>query len=802
MLKGIVTFLMLLPAAILFSQPEPGKLTVEKIMRDPKWIGTSPSTPQWSADSKTLFFNWNPEKATSDSLYFITTTNKIPVKASVQQKQDLVFDNSTLYNSDRSAYVYSKDGNIFYADVKGGRTKKVTQTIEAEINPQFSFNDSKIVYTRGQNLFAWNIATGETQQLTNLKTGTPPSVSAATTAQASAGISNQQEAWLKNDQLQYFEVLRSRKEKKDKADAYTKAAEKKELRSIAIEDKILQGLKISPDGRFVSYYLKKPVTGNKTTIVPNYVTETGFTMDIPARTKVGEIIANSELFVYDHEKDTVFAVKTDSIPGINDLPAYLEDYPKLLEEKSKRPSRMVTFSGPHWSPGGGHAMFEIRSIDNKDRWLMLWDTSTARLKLLDRQRDEAWIAGAGAFDGLGWIDSNNIWFQSEATGYAHLYIINVVNGQKKTLTSGNYEVQSAKLSNDKKYFYITTNEVHPGEKHFYKLTIANGKKEKITRQTGGHEVFVSPDEKYLAILYSYSNKPWELYLQETLPAGRQVKRPDAVQITFRGQSDEFKTYSWRDPEVITFTARDNATVYARIYKPSNPHPNKPAVVFVHGAGYLQNAHRWWSYYFREFMFNNMLADNGYYVLDIDYRGSAGYGRGWRTGIYRHMGGKDLTDQVDGVNWLVNTYGVNPAHIGIYGGSYGGFITLMGLFTEPNVFAAGAALRPVTDWSNYNHGYTSDILNEPFNDSIAFRKSSPIYFAEGLKGHLLICHGMLDVNVHYQDAVKLTQRLIELGKDNWELASYPMEDHSFVEPSSWTDEYKRIFKLFEDVLKKR
>jgi dipeptidyl aminopeptidase/acylaminoacyl peptidase len=201
------------------------------------------------------------------------------------------------------------------------------------------------------------------------------------------------------------------------------------------------------------------------------------------------------------------------------------------------------------------------------------------------------------------------------------------------------------------------------------------------------------------------------------------------------------------------------------------------------------------------MFNNLLADNGYYVLDIDYRGSAGYGRNCRTGIYRHMGGKDLTDQVDGINWLVKNYGVTPGHVGIYGGSYGGFITLMGLFTQPDAFAAGAALRSVTDWANYNHGYTSNILNEPFTDSLAYRCSSPFYFAEGLKGHLLMCHGMVDVNVHFQDIVKLSQRLIELGKNNWELAVYPMEDHGFVEPSSWTDEYKRIFNLFETVLKK-
>ena len=101
----------------------------------------------------------------------------------------------------------------------------------------------------------------------------------------------------------------------------------------------------------------------------------------------------------------------------------------------------------------------------------------------------------------------------------------------------------------------------------------------------------------------------------------------------------------------------------------------------------------------------------------------------------------------------------------------------------------------------NHGYTAAILNEPFNDSLAYRRSSPIYFASGLQGHLLICHGMVDENVHFQDDVRLVQRLIELGKDNWELAVYPMEDHGFVEPSSWTDEYKRILKLFNTNLLK-
>jgi dipeptidyl aminopeptidase/acylaminoacyl peptidase len=165
-----------------------------------------------------------------------------------------------------------------------------------------------------------------------------------------------------------------------------------------------------------------------------------------------------------------------------------------------------------------------------------------------------------------------------------------------------------------------------------------------------------------------------------------------------------------------------------------------------------------------------------------------------------MGGKDLSDQVDGVKLLVEKYGVNPKHVGLYGGSYGGFITLMGLLTEPEVFSSGAALRSVTDWAHYNHGYTSNILNEPALDEKAYKQSSPIYFADGLKGNLLMCHGMVDENVQFQDIVRFSQRLIELGKNNWELAVYPVEDHGFTEPASWADEYKRIFNLFERTLK--
>jgi dipeptidyl aminopeptidase/acylaminoacyl peptidase len=260
-------------------------------------------------------------------------------------------------------------------------------------------------------------------------------------------------------------------------------------------------------------------------------------------------------------------------------------------------------------------------------------------------------------------------------------------------------------------------------------------------------------------------------------------------------------YPWLKPAIVMVPGSDGVQVPSRVYRPQDvgARPNGAAVIFVHGAGYLHNVHDFWSSYSREYMFNHLLASRGYVVLDMDYRGSAGYGRDWRTAIYRWMGGRDLQDHVDGSRWLQREFGVAPERVGIYGGSYGGFITLMALFTAPKQFGAGAALRAVTDWSHYNHGYTGRILNLPQTDTLAYRRSSPIYFAEGLEDPLLMAHGMVDTNVHFQDIVRLTERLIELGKTGWDLAVYPVENHGFERPDSWSDEYRRILELFDRTL---
>lgn len=790
--------LVVLICIVLISNCGFAQLTVEKIMRDPKWIGTSPSGIGWTADSKSIQFNWNPDKAIDDSFYVYTIGGASPSKLKYNDAMWNMTMSGAIYNSANTLRVFTYKGDLFMTDLKLGQTRAITQTEEQESAPKFILNDEWIAFQRNQNLFAWHTTSGAIKQLSNFVRSGGGNTMTAMPSRRSEGASAPtaakgvgQEPWLINQQLELFQVLRERKAKRDARAAFLKNNKEESLKAVELGDKNLQGMDVSADGRFVLYRLFTPASG-KQTIVPDWITESGFTTDLNTRTKVGHPQGKYECWLFDRDQNKEFQLSMDSLPGITDLPDYLR-----TNGKTTGKPRVVTIGSFSWSPNGKYAVIDIRSQDNKDRWLMKLDPQSRALSLIDRQRDEAWIAGPGVsmFGGkMGWINNDQFYFQSEESGYSHVYVFDLNANQKKALTAGKYEVQELILSKTKKQFYLLTNEEHPGKQHWYRMNVDGSAKQKITSMEGGHEVSLSPDEKYIAYRYSYMNKPWELYVQENKPGAT------PKQITDKAISDEFKQYPWREAKLITIPAADGASIYARLYEPAGDKKNKAAVIFVHGAGYLQNAHFWWSSYFREYMFHNLLVDKGYTVLDIDYRGSAGYGRDWRTGIYRHMGGKDLSDHVDAAKYLKGL-GVDEKRIGIYGGSYGGFITLMALFTTPDVFKAGAALRPVTDWAHYNHGYTSNILNEPFNDSLSYARSSPINFASGLKNHLLICHGMVDVNVHFQDVVRLSQKLIELGKDNWELAVYPVEDHGFVEPSSWTDEYKRILKLFDEKLLK-
>lgn len=780
--------------------PNVSPISIEKIMQGEAFVGYLPENIAWAEDGKALYFSWNPDGDTLRGTYKIAFQDGsagTPEKLGIEALRALPGQGS--YNESRSRMVYAKNGDLYLMTLPAkGQPKssgpsifQITQTLESEASPAFSGDESKIIYEKDNNLYAWDLSTGATAQLTDFRKG----------SERKDKKKKPQDQWMEGDQLDLFGVLAERKVEREAQKRQREALKPKRPKTYYIGEKRVSDIGYTPDLRFVTFRLTTDATVEDTD-VPSYVTESGKVDVLKSRPKVGAPADETEFGIFDRASDSVRIVKTDAIEGIFDKPAFLKEYARndsIPYADQYKEARTVVVLGPVFSDDGKAAVV-VRSMDNKDRWIMLLDLPTGQLKLLDRQHDEAWIGGPGiaswnySMGNIGWLpDNQHLWFQSEATGYSHLYAVDVATGEKKALTSGAFEILDASLSNDRKSFFISSNKETPFEHHFYKMPASGGPMEKITSMPGNHEVSISPDEQWLAIRYSYSNKPWELFLMPNKPGAA------ARQLTTSTTAD-FRAYPWRAPEMVSFTAADGAQVPARLYRPKAGSRNGAAVIFVHGAGYLQNVHHWWSNYYREFMFHNLLADNGFTVLDIDYRGSQGYGRQWRTAIYRHMGGKDLSDQVDGARFLVEQHGIDPGRLGIYGGSYGGFITLMAQFTSPGTFKSGAALRSVTDWAHYNHDYTSNILNTPLEDSLAYRRSSPIYHAEGLKGHLLILHGMIDTNVEFQDVVRLSQRLIELEKENWELAVFPLEDHGFVEPSSWADEYRRIYELFSSTLR--
>lgn len=748
-------------------------LTVDQIMRGPGLVGYSPSSVRWSGDGEHLYFEW---KQASDPIEKPMDTWEIrrdgkELKRLSDEEARVAPPARGAESRDHQRVVYSRKGDVAIYDRSTGKTRRLTQTAEAETDPDFNRKGDHVVFTRESNLFSIDLADGLVRQLTDIRpAGSPPPP-----GEEKKGTDSQE--LMKKEERALLGIVDQRARVKEERIARDKKENPRKPYILKGKEQV-RGFALSPDEQSIVAYFREPAERSKHTAVPNYVTENGYTADIPGRTNVGD----------EEPKSRAALIRVDTgemTPIASGL--------KAKDDKGKEIDRDIVWLGESWSDDGTKLVMEARATDNKDRWLFAIDPATGKSRELYHLHDDAWVDGPG--EGvLGWLpDNEHVYFIAEQEGWAQLYQAGFSNGKLEPLTTGKFEVHEASLTHDKKNFLLVTSEVSPYQHDVYLMPVTGGPRTKLTTEAGNYDVTPSPDEKWLAVVHSTNTLPPELYVMENR-AGAPLQKLTT------SPAPEFNSYSWIEPPIVEIPARDGIAVPGHLYKPAQWKTGGPAVIFVHGAGYLQNVHRWWSNYFREYMFHHLLMERGYLVLDIDYRGSAGYGRNWRTAIYRHMGGVDLDDQVDAARWLTKQHGVDAKRIGMYGGSYGGFITLMAMFTQPGVFAAGAALRPVTDWAHYNHGYTSDILNTPQKDLEAYKKSSPIYFAQGLQGALLICHGMVDVNVHFQDSVRLAQRLIELKKENWELAAYPAEDHGFVQPSSWADEYKRILKLFESNLK--
>lgn len=777
-------------------------LDIDLIMEGNDFFGFLPYYVRWDSDSSRFWFQWKrwdeTEKGTFE--YDLKTASlrrlskeeaeRVPSYGAVwdnSRRRALWTVNDTLWLYDgtkkKSCPIVSGIGSTAIPpDYVGDSVDEVCfyaasfpfRVFRSGVLEPVSFSEdgTRAVLFYNNNLFALTLpgskvknGSGLIEKLTDIRTGKAPKEEPPTEAQR----------WLKKEQLKFFDVLQRRHNWRSKEKV---RREQNNPAPFYLDGWGVYALLPSPDLKYAVLMLSRDLPGGRQTIVPDFVTSSGYTGSIPSYRQAG---------------DESFEVKS----GIIDLAGG-----KVSWINFGLGDRELDHYYFYWNPDSKRAVVSVAALNkehNKHRWLAVVKTPakpgekiTARI--IAYEYDDAYITHA-AMTYFDWLpDGENVWFVSERSGWMHVHTVSARGGKVKALTRGDYLLIRPRLTPDRKsmIFYATVS--NPFEMYTYIQPLQGGRMRQLTSGMGRAEGILSPDSSRLAVIASNSNQPWELYVKGIDEPGVGKKVTDSP-------SPAFKSYPWIDPRIVFFKSEDGTQIPARLYLPAKTHPKKPAVIFAHGAGWLHNVHRWWAAYSQEYCFHHYLLEHGYTVLDIDFRGSAGYGRDWRTAVYGEFVVGKVSDVVDGAKYLVREHSADFERIGIYGGSGGGMVTLMALFTAPKYFGAGAALRSLPDVAHHHSLIHAWITKASFEDPGAYKRSSPIYYAEGLEDPLLICHPVVDTNAHFGGIMRLVQRLIELRKTNWELAVYPVENHGFVESSSWSDEYRRIFKLFEENLKK-
>ncbi len=790
---------LLCPLATPQSQAE--ELTLERIMAHPDWIGRSPESAYWGQDGRSLYFKRKREGQEIRDLYRLELKAERPTKID-GPKLGHADGKAADYTQERSKAVYVKAGDLFVVDRERDKRRQLTRTDANEANPRFALDGKAVAYTVNGRYRVRKLGTGLTYEPARILAKDDP------------GNEESDFDFYERRQERLFESVRQQQEDQQRRRKHEESLRRAvptrgPKRFYLGSDVKIVTRSLSPSSKHMLVVTRpdSAKTGRKGTM-PKYVTHSGYVETKAVRTRVGhQPPIGQTLWLIDIQRHTKHKLDISGLPQIREDPlkairAKAVDWHvqhgadrDAVEKELKAPDvRPVQFAGIRWSDDGHRVAVQIHAIDNKDRWLTTVDLKDRQLNCHHRLHDDAWINWR--HNEFGWLpQQHTLWYLSEETGYSHLYV-KPLQGEARALTHGDYVVGKPKISPDGNYIYFVANRPNPGIYEVYRVPITGGKVERMTDMDGYVESFaLSPEGKRLLVRHSKALRPPELFV-----------KPNQTQATSRRLthtvSEAFRSIDWNAAETVQVpSSHVKRPIRANLYKPNDFDPAKeyPAVVFIHGAGYLQNSVERWSHYFREMMFHTLLTREGYIVLDMDYRGSAGYGRDWRTAIYRRMGHPEVEDLVDGVHYLIDEHNVDTRRVGTYGGSYGGFLTFMAMFRKPELFAAGAALRPVSDWSSYAHSYTSNILNTPRVDPMAYQRSSPIDLADGLEKPLLICHGMKDSNVFFQDTVRLVQRLIELEKSHFETAIYPQEGHTFQHPESWLDEYRRIHRLFRQKL---
>ncbi len=807
---------LVLCAAQALASAEP---TLKQITAEPDWIARSPEHPRWLVDGSAIKFSARRaglvgRDFSDEYLIFLANPDAEPSKITPENPGPF-FVASGDWNQDSTRRLLTNAGDLFlYDTAESDSITQLTRTSAYESRPFFltptESGITRYAYTRDNTWFIRALDHTWETQAADIRFADAPK-----DEQDDPGLTP-----LEEHQRELFDIFTLEDQRDKMRFDDTKAWRDTNPTSVTGpfymgKDKRSMGTYLSPSGNHILVVTAPKARPNdKRDLMPNYVTSDGYVSTVPVRPKVGHQTQTPiQLALLDLQTEKIISLSLGNLPTIKDDPlAWLKETEADSESDSESESeseesepaeepdadpRPVSFMGVRWSDSGQTAAVMLRSHDNKDRWIALIDTNAHSPELIPAHHlhDDAWINWD--FNEFGFLpNSDTLWYLSEETGYAHLYTHDAA-GTITEHTVGSFEVRDVTIARDAQTAYLRTNRTHPGIQELEQLDLATNTLTPITQMLGTVESYqLSPDQSQAVLTYSNINQPPELFLINLEPGST------PTQLTFT-TTDAFVDMNFQTPQIIPIpSSHTEQPIYTRLYLPDAerfPGP-RPLVLFVHGAGYLQHANYQWSYYKREHMFHTILTNQGFIVAAPDFRASAGYGRDWRTAIYRQMGYKELEDFKDTIDYAVANHNADPQNIGIYGGSYGGFMTLMAMFLEPETYKAGAALRSVTDWRHYNQGYTANILNTPDLDPEAYDISSPINHAEGLEGHLLMLHGMQDSNVVAQDIIRLSQRLIELEKQSWELALHPIEPHGYQEPSSWLDQMRRIYKLFTEELR--
>jgi dipeptidyl-peptidase-4 len=414
----------------------------------------------------------------------------------------------------------------------------------------------------------------------------------------------------------------------------------------------------------------------------------------------------------------------------------------------------------------GSLLVQVQSRDQRTLRLLRADPRTGAVATLLDDRSDAWI---NLHDDLRPLAGGRFLWSSESSGYRHLELRERGGALVRALTSGPWAVDRLEGVDEKAgWVYFTGARDGPLEKHLYRVPLAGGDPERLTPERGFHDVAVAPDGAVFVDVHQSLRTPPRVTLREA--AGRVARVLDA------NEDKEVAALALRPPELLTVKAADGTPLHGAVYRPhgaARGGGKHPALVRVYGGPTAQTVKDSWD--LTADLRAQFLAARGYVVLRLDNRGTPRRGRAFETALDRRLGTIEVEDQAAGARWLAARPEVDGTRIGVYGWSYGGYMAALCLLRHPGLFRAAVAGAPVTDWDGYDTHYTERYMGTPQDNRDGYREGSVLTHAAGLRGALLIVHGMIDENVHFRHTARLVDAL-NAARTNYDLMIYPGERH--------------------------